>query len=433
MNRRQFLTGSLAAGASLSILPSRARAGTSANSTLRLAQIGCGRMGRGDMGNVMAGGWKNEFNARIVACCDVDANRAASAVEMARGFYNERGEDNVEISTNGDYREILERDDIDGILISTPENWHGIMGVAAANAGKHMYVQKPITYSIPEGRALVKAVRDNNVVLQTGSQQRSSIRFRQVCTIIRNEWLGKLRKIEVEVPTDRGRADGEPGSPPEHLDFDMWLGPCPEVPYIEARVHPESGFGRPGWLQVEQYCLGMITGWGSHMYDIAQWGIGDDHFPVEFQATGEFPDRGLFDVHVGYEGEALYDNGVVMTSKNGNPGVRFITEDGWAYCARGRMECSDPELLRRQPGDGEIKLYTSTNHMEDFLGSVRDGSDPICPVEIGHRSNAICVLHHLSMRLDGRKLKWDSAKETITNDDEAHARLTIPMREPYVL
>jgi predicted dehydrogenase len=363
----------------------------------------------------------------------VDSKRAAAAVEKVSKFYNEKGEAKVEVTATGDYRELVARDDIDGFIISTPENWHALIGVAAANAGKHMYMQKPITYSIPEGRALVKAVRANKVILQTGSQQRSSIHFRQVCTIIRNGWLGKLQKIEVEVPTDGGSAKGEPGPAPANLDFDKWLGPCPEVPYIESRVHPQNGYGRPGWLQVEQYCLGMITGWGSHMYDIAQWAVGDDQFPVEFRSTGEFPDRGLFNVHVGYEGEARYANGVVMTSKNGNPGVKFITENGWAYCARGKMDCSDKELLRRQPGEGETALYTSMNHTEDFLAAIRSGKDPICPVEVGHHSNSICVLHHLSMKLGGRTLKWDAATESIIGDDEANARLKLAMREPYVL
>lgn len=433
MQRRKFLASTLASGAALAIVPSRSWAGTTKNSTMQLAQIGCGRMGRGDMTNALGAGWKSDFNARVVACCDVDANRTASAAELVKKFYSEKGEANVNVSLHNDYRELVQRDDIDGFIISTPENWHALIGVAAANAGKHMYVQKPITYSIPEGRALVKAVRDNKVVLQTGSQQRSSIHFRQVCTIIRNGWLGKLQKIEVEVPTDKGSAEGDAGQPPANLDFDKWLGPCPEVPYIESRVHPQNGFGRPGWLQVEQYCLGMITGWGSHMYDIAQWAIGDDQFPVDFQATGEFPDRGLFNVHVGYQGEAHYANGVLMTSKNGNPGVRFITENGWAYCARGKMDCSDKELLRRQPTAEETTLYTSRNHMEDFLESARDGSEPVCPVEVGHQSNSICVLHHLSMKLGGRKLNWDAGKEAVIGDDEANARLRIPMREPYAL
>lgn len=435
MKRRHFLTGSLTAGTALTILPSRLWADSHKNSTLQLAQVGCGRMGRGDMTNAMGSGWRDELNARVVACCDVDLDRAASAARKAEKFYQNKAESKVDVKVYGDYRELLQRDDIDGFIISTPENWHALVGIAAANAGKHMYIQKPLTYSIPEGQALVNAVRKNNIVLQTGSQQRSSIYFRQICSIIRNEWLGKLKKIEVKVPTDKGRADGEPTPPPDDFNYDRWLGPCPEMPYIEARVHPQQGFGRPGWLQVERFCLGMITGWGSHMYDIAQWALGVDHdgAPRSIEASGEFPDRGLFNVHMGYEGEALYDNGVVMTSANGRPGVKFITEDGWAYCERWRMDCSDKSLLRRKPTDDETQLYQSKNHMSDFLQSAREGSDPVCPVEVGHRSNSVCVLHHLSMKLGGRKLKWDSVKQEVVGDAEANALLQVPMREPYTL
>lgn len=434
MKRRHFLSSSLAAGATLTILPAHAWAGTRKNSTLQLAQVGCGRMGGGDMTNIMSQGWGGSLNARVVACCDVDMNRTAERAKRVEAFYQEKGEAKVDVKLYRDYRELLQRDDIDGLIISTPENWHALIGVAAANAGKHMYMQKPLTYSIPEGRALVNAVRANNVILQTGSQQRSSIHFRQICTIIRNNWLGKLKKIEVEVPTDRGRADGDPTPVPENFDYERWLGPCPEMPYIESRVHPDGDFSRPGWLQVERFCLGMITGWGSHMYDIAQWGVGaDDSGPTTIESTGEFPDRGHFDVHVGYQGEAIYDNGVVMTSGNGRAGVKFITEDGWAYCARGKMDCSDKELLRRQPTGDEVQLYTSKNHYADFMESVRDGSDPACPVEVGHRSNAVCFLHHLSMKLGGRKLKWDPVNEVILNDPEANALLQVPMREPYTL
>lgn len=435
MNRKTFLKTSLAVGASCLILPSGLWGRSTRNSTMRLALIGSGRMGRGDMVNAMNQGWGEDVNARVVACCDVDLNRAADRARIAEGFYREKGENEVNVSRHSDYRELLARDDIDGLIIATPENWHGLIGVAAANAGKHMYMEKPLTYSIPEGQALVEAVRRNNVVLQTGSQQRSGIHFRQVCSIIRNEWLGPLKRIEVEVPTDEGRADGEPTQPPAGFDYDRWLGPSKELPYIESRVHPQEGYGRPGWLQVERFCLGMITGWGSHMYDIAQWAVGVDATggPVSIQATGEFPDRGHFDVHVGYEGEAVYENGVVMTSGNGRPGVRFIAENGWAYCERGRMDCSDQELLRRQPTAGETQLYHSQNHMTDFLQSAREGTDPICPVEVGHRSNTVCVLHHLSMKLGGRKLTWDPVNEVIVGDDEANSMLHVPMREPYTL
>lgn len=433
MKRKTFLKTSLAAGASFTILPSGLWGSTKKNSTMQLAQIGTGRMGQGDMVNALNNGWKSHVNARMVAVCDVDRSRAEDAKNKVIRKYEEKGETGVECQLETDFRKILSRDDIDGVVVSTPENWHALIGVAAANAGKHIYLQKPLTYSIPEGQALVKAVRKNNIVLQTGSQQRSSVYFRQACTIIRNNWLGKLKRIEVEIPTDKGSAGDEPTAPPADFNYDMWLGPCPETPYIESRVHPEQGYSRPGWLQVNRYCLGMITGWGSHMYDIAQWGNGTDvdSGPTQVAAKGEFPDRGHFDVHVGYTGEAQYGNGVVMKSNNGSAGVKFITENGWAHCRRGGMDCSDKELLRRKPGKDEVHLYNSSNHMEDFLLSAREGKDPICPVEVGHRSNTICVLHDISMKLGGRKLNWDPVKEEIVGDAEARKLFHVEMRAPY--
>ncbi len=435
MKRRTFLKSTLTAGSASLILPSGVWGGPSRNGTLQLAQIGCGRMGGGDMKNALGSGLKSEVNARVVAVCDVDSKRMNERKKTVEGFYKGRGESSVKVDAYGDYREVMARDDIDGVVVSTPENWHALIGIAAANAGKHIYLQKPITYSIPEGRALVAAVRKNNVVLQTGSQQRSSTYFRQVCTIIRNNWLGELKEIVVEVPTDKGRADGDPTPPPSNLNFDMWLGPCPEMPYIESRVQPQSGYGRPGWLQVERFCLGMITGWGSHMYDIAQWGMGTDadSGPVEVSARGDFPDRGHFNVHVGYQGEALYANGVRMTSKNGSAGVTFIAENGTARCTRGGMTCSDRELLRRRPEGNEISLYESRNHMDDFLTSAREGKDPVCPVNVGHRSNTVCVLHHLSMKLEGKKIKWDPKKEMPVGDSEVEKLMNVPMREPWVV
>lgn len=435
MQRRKFLKSSLAVGAATLVLPTRFWGATSKNETMQIGLIGSGRMGHGDMKNALASGIKSTVNARVVAVCDVDINRAEHAKTTAEDFYTEQGERSIDVKVYQDFRDLLARKDIDAVIISTSEHWHALIGIAAANAGKHIYLQKPITYSIPEGKALIKAVRANNVVLQTGSQQRSSVYFHQVCTIIRNNWLGQLKSIEVEVPTDRGTAIAEPSKAPSNLNYDLWLGPRSETPYIEAGVHPQEGFSRPGWLQREQYCLGMITGWGSHMYDIAQWAMGTDHDsgPVEISATGEFPDRGLFDVHVGYQGEALYENGVRMTSRNGSPGVKFITENGWAHCSRGGFKCSDQDLLRRRPTKSEIPLYKSQNHMSDFLTSAREGKDPICPVEVGHRSNSICVLHHASMKLNGRKIKWNPKTQMPIGDPELTKRLTVPMRAPWTI
>ncbi|EDY82443.1 Oxidoreductase family, NAD-binding Rossmann fold protein [Verrucomicrobiia bacterium DG1235] len=436
MKRRAFIRASLSAGAAALVLPKHSFGATFNNDTMRIGQIGTGRMGHGDMQVAMTVGLRKKVNARMVAVCDVDSRRVAHAKQEAEAFYKEQGEANVDVAVYEDFREMLARDDIDAVIISTPEAWHAVIGIAAADTGKHMYMQKPMTYSIAEGKALVRAVRENGVTLQVGTQQRSSVYFHQVCTIIRNQWLGELTEIHVGVPKDKGDMFvAAPDQVPVNLNYDMWLGPREPVPYYEGGVHPQADFSRPGWLQREQYCLGMVTGWGTHMYDVAQWAMGEDvdGGPVRYSVKGEFPDRGLFNVHVGYQGEAFYGNGVRMTSTADLPGVKFVTKDGWAYCKRGGFECSKPELLRRRPKDSEVSLYRSKNHMEDFLTAAREGRDPACPVEVGHRSNTVCVLHHASMKLGGAAIEWDPKAEKLVGDQSARKVIEIPMREPWTI
>ena len=262
-----------------------------------------------------------DINARMVAVCDLDKLRVQHAAEQVKAIYaKQKPNESIEVKTYTDFRELLQRKDIDGLTISTPDHQHAIIAVAAANAGKGMYIQKPLTYSVVEGQKLVEAVRKNQVILQTGSQQRTQTYFRRVVQLVLNGKIGKLQAIEVGIPTDSGRGNPAPMPVPENLNYDMWLGPTPEAPYAEDRVHPQKGYGRPGWLQIEAYCRGMITGWGAHMYDVAQWGMGldTDSGPVRVKATADFPDRGLFNVHTNYSAEAYYANGVKLISRNGD-------------------------------------------------------------------------------------------------------------------
>lgn len=434
MDRRRFLKTSGSAVAVPFIVPSSVFGKDAPSNRLNMAAIGTGRMGHGDMKECLNRGL--QANARIVAVCDLDSNRAKHAKnEIEKMYARELGDGNYQkVKVYGDYRELLERKDIDGVTISTPEYWHGLIGIAAANAGKDMYVQKPLTYSIVEGQKLVEAVRRNNVILQTGSQQRSSVYFRKTCELVRNGRIGKLHTIEVVVPADKGQGESTPMEVPKNLNYDMWLGPTAKMPYTEHRVHPREGFGRPGWLQIERYCRGMITGWGAHMYDIAQWALGVDldSGPVEVKATAEFPDRGLFDVHVGYEAQAEYANGVKMISHNGKAGVKFVGSDSWIWVQRGSFDAPDRNIFREEPGTGEIKLVESKNHMLNFLESMRSRKDPIAPVEAGHRSNSVCVIHHIAMKL-GRKLRWDPKAERFLNDDEANGMLDYPHRKPWII
>lgn len=228
---------------------------------------------------------------------------------------------------------------------------------------------------------------------------------------------------------------------PAGFDFDTWLGPTAKVPYATDGVHPRSkpdgkpDFSRPGWLQVRRYCLGMITGWGSHMNDIAQWGHGGDadSGPVELSATAEFPQRGLFDVHTTFRAEGRYADGVELVQETGNPaGVRFTGERGSIWVQRGKITADPAEILQERLGDGDTRLYESQNHYRNWLDCVRSGDEPICPVEVGHRSNTVCLITDIAMRL-GRKLRWDPAAERFVGDDAANALLDYEHRAPWTL
>jgi len=291
-----------------------------------------------------------------------------------------------------------------------------------------------LTYSVVEGQALVRAVRENDVVLQTGSQQRSDTRFRRACELVRNGRIGKLHAIRVKLPTDHGTGNPTPMPVPPKLNYEMWLGPTPQVAYTEHRVHPQADFSRPGWLQIESYCRGMITGWGAHMFDIAQWGHGSDGSgPVEMEATGEFPDRGLFNVHTDFQASGRYSDGVELVASSGTPaGVTFEGDAGSISVTRSSLDVQPAAILDEPIGQNEVSLYKSNNHMRNFLECMKTRAEPICPVEVGHRSNSVCVITHVAMKL-GRKLRWDPEAQRFIDDDAANAMLDFDHRKPWTV
>ncbi|MFM1873636.1 MAG: Inositol 2-dehydrogenase [Planctomycetota bacterium] len=441
LNRRTFLASSAVAAAPL-FVPSHVLGRRSRANVLRIGAIGTGRMGTGDLKAVANQGLIAGVDAHVVAVCDLDQSRAVSAKQWLETTYGKRLHGaKPDVAVYRDYRELLARDDIDAVTVSTPEHWHALVAIAAAEAKKGIYVQKPMTYSHREGQKLVAAVRKNGVVLQVGSQQRSDAKFRKACELVRNGRLGKLQRIHVYLPPDVGQGDPKQSPVPAGFDFDTWLGPTEKVPYAMGGVHPQSSadgkvdFSRPGWLQIRRYCLGMITGWGSHMNDIAQWGHGGDadSGPVEFAATAEFPQRGLFDVHTTFRAECRYADGVALIQETGTPaGVRFHGERGSIWVERGKISADPATILDENIGDGETKLYVSDDHYRDWLLAVRSGKDPICPVEVGHRTNAICIATEIAMRL-GRKLRWDPKQDEFVGDAEANAMLDYPHREPWTL
>jgi myo-inositol 2-dehydrogenase/D-chiro-inositol 1-dehydrogenase len=434
MNRRSFLKAAAAAASAPAIVPSSVFSRPAPSDLIRVGCIGVGRQGQADMQELIYRGL--EAGARVVAVCDVDSHRRENAQWLAEKIYSiETGKD-ASRSVRGyqDFRQLLIHKDIDAVLVVTPDFWHAAHAVAAAEAGKDIYLEKPLTYSIAEGQKLVAAVKRHKRVLQVGSQQRSSVYFLMACELARNARIGKLRVIRVWLPEDQGRGDPRRQPVPPNLDYDTWMGPTAEAPFTEDRVHPQESYERPGWLQIEPYCLGMITGWGSHMVDIAQWGNGTDLTgPVSIEARGDFPDRGLFNVHTKFKAEAVYANGVHLLMETGDPaGVRFEGDNGWVFVERGAIKASDPEILKWKPGQGAVKLLQSSNHMKNFLEAVRSRQAPAAPVEVGHRSNSICVMTHIAMKL-GRKLTWDPAAERFVKDEEANRRLDYPHRRPWVV
>ncbi len=436
ISRRTALKYGAAAIAPLS-WPGRLPSFASPNNAVRIGCIGVGRMGLGDMRSLLSRGLAQDLNARIVAVCDPDGQRAAFAKADVEKRYADKlpGGPAIEVDAYSDFRRLLAREDIDAVTISTPDFWHAGNGVAAAKAKKDIYIQKPITLTIAEGQKLVQAVRANGVILQTGSQQRSDARFRQAVELVRNGRLGKLKRIEVWLPPDHGRADTTAAAKPDDFDHDLWMGPTAVRAYAEQGVHPRQGYGRPGWLQREGYTRGMITGWGSHMNDIAQWAHGSDRDSglTEIQAKADFPQRGLFDVHTSFQAQGRWADGVQLIQRTDpQAGVTFLGSEGWLFVRRGGIEAGPASILREQIGADETQLYVSNDHYRNFLECVRSRKEPICPVEVGHRSNSLCVITHIAMKLE-RKLKWDPVTETFPGDHEANALLDFQRRSPWEL
>ena len=447
-SRRQFLQTVSAAAAVVgfpTILPASVFGAQAPSKLITIGAIGVGRISRDhDLPDVM----KYE-QARVIAVCDLDSKRGSLGKEWVEGRYRDHGIAADGVRTFADYRELLADKGIDAVIISTPDHWHAKPAIEAARAGKHIYLQKPASLTVQEGRLMSNAVRKAGVVFQLGTQQRSWEQFRYACELVRSGRIGKIQTVRIGLPIDPSGED-EPEMPvPQNLNYDMWLGSTPKVFYTEKRVHPQADFSRPGWLRCEQFGAGMITGWGVHHVDIAHWGMGTELTgPIEVRATAEYPIKGLWDVHGKYNIEAKYANGATMLISDELPnGVRFEGTQGWIFVTRGdyaatasdpvakdkntkALTASDPKILETPVGENETRLYRSEDQHGNWLDCIRSGKETISPVEVGHRSTAACLVYHIAMRL-GRKLAWDPAQERFTNDDEANTRLARPQRKPY--
>jgi hypothetical protein len=431
-----------------SIVPASVFGAASPSNRINVGAIGNGRISRG---HDLPGLWKHA-QARIMAVCDLDSHRVDDAKTLINGYYaKQTGKPYDGVTGYGDYRQLLANRDVDAVVISTPDHWHAIIAIAAVQAGKDVYLQKPASLTIAEGRALSNAVHRSGRIFQIGSQQRSSPQFKYAAELVRNGRIGRLTSVEVGLPGDPS-GDDEPAMPvPKNLNYDMWLGSTPNVPYTEKRVHPQTGYDRPGWLRCEQFGAGMITGWGAHHIDSAHWGMDTEYTgPLEIWGTAEFPKKGLWDVHGPFRTEAIYAGDVHMIVSGDFPnGIKFIGTEGWIFVSRGdetvtasdpvvklkdakALSASDPKIITSVIGPDEIHLYESKDHHGNFLECVKSRRQPIAPVEVAHRACSACLLHHMAMKVK-RKLYWDPVRERFKNDDEANAMLSRPQRWPYML
>jgi predicted dehydrogenase len=444
-NRRTFLKQTALAVSGMiaapTIIPAYALGGNgrvAPSDKVRLALIGCGNQGSNDIRSLM-----RDDRVQVVALCDVNkegpgywdgAVAGLNIVEKTvNDFYTAKnGKTFSGLQLREDFRDILAINDLDAVEIALPDHWHSIPVIMAAKAGKAIYCQKPLSLTIPEGRAMSNAVKKYNVVFQTGSQQRSDQNFRFVCELVRNGKLGKIHTVTCGMPggvTDFGRTahQSDPVPVPSGFNYDMWLGPAPDAPYCPARVGVNFRWNL-------DYSGGQITDWGGHHPDIAQWAMGTDHtgpakIEVMYRAWAKHP---VYNTAIHYHIETTYREGfkLIMSSSAGFSGVQFDGEDNrWARVSRGSYSLSE-NMKDVKLTDSDIKLYESDNHFRNFIDCVYSGKEPIVPVEAGHRSVTLSHLGNIAMILN-QDLEWDPVKERFVHNTVANMLLDRPMREPW--
>jgi predicted dehydrogenase len=385
--------------------------------------IGTGSQGMSDCRDFLR--LKNEV--QFVALCDVDANRLAKAKETV-----DTADKSKSSRTYGDYRELLEKEKPDAMLIALPDHWHGIIYSEVANKKINVYGEKPICRTIKDGQTIVNAVKNNKITWQTGSWQRSQPNFHRGAELAINGRVGKLKFIEVGLP-DGNKGIGTPpvmDVPPE-LNWEMWLGPALKVPY--------RGVSHWDWRWMLDYSGGQLTDWAGHHIDIANWGAGLEHTgPVEISGSGIYPPEGIFNVPVEYDFLCKYANGIEMRVANASRlplgmGTTWHGDKGWVHVDRGnKISASDPKILEEVIGENETRLYKSDNHYQNFIDCVRSGKETIAPVDVAYRAISVALLGEIAMTT-GQTIKWDPDKEEIIGNPRASRMLSRPYRQPWTL
>lgn len=429
-SRRKFLGVSFLSTAGLSMLPQLGFGAQSVPTpaqsfeTIRLGFIGVGRQSGGLINNLM-----KVPGVEVIAGADVYAIKRERFILRVKKNYTDQGRTAPEIKVYEDYKELLANPDVDAVVIASPDHWHAMMAINACKAKKDIYLEKPLTFTIKEGQELVKAVRANGVVLSVGSMQRSAANFQQAAAMVQKGKLGKITQVLVHVGENpHPKPYDLPAQPiPAGLNWKTWLGPLSEMAFNDElnpaiTLNPEQNEKVWGaWRWYKETGGGLMTDWGAHMIDIAQWGLSmDRNGPVEvIPASGDKP--------LTYR----YADGVEMlitTFDEGRQGVKFIGEKGWIKVSRGQYDTSIPELgLEKKPEN-----FAFTQHYPDFIESIRRRKDPIVPVEIGHSTCSICTIGNIAHEL-GRPLKWDPIAQVFPGDAAANGKLHYEYKNGYSL
>lgn len=431
VSRRKFVKSTAKAMLGFMILPRYVLGGKSPAGFLYTAPsdiISLGLIGTGKQGRGLSGSFLKTNEVRISAISEVYQAKAALTLDAIKLHYqNNTQQGNFpNIPVYSDFRELLSRKDIDAVVIATPDHWHAAMAVRAAEAGKDIYCEKPLSLTVKEGRAMVNATRKHDRVFQTGSMQRSWKEFRQAAELIRNGYIGDIKTIKVNV--------GAPPKPynllaepiPEGLDWKAWLGPNEPQAFNSELAPPITKDVFPNWRLYKEFGGGMVTDWGAHMFDIVQWSLDmDASGPIEVIA----PDGGDYPF-LTYR----YANGISMTHEKWewNNAIHFFGTKGELKVQRGKLETSPVELKDRVIGDTEKHVYKSEDHYKDFLHAIRQRSKPICDVEIGHRTATVCNIGNIAYQLN-RRLIWDPKKELFKNDAEANTLLGRKMLNEWAI
>jgi len=429
LSRRKFLKKSaqISAGAFIipTLIPDSAlgkNGSVSPSNRIVMGCIGVGGMGSGNMRSFLS-----LKDVQIVAVNDVDANHLQNAKKTIDKHYK-----NTTCKTYHDFRNLIARKDIDAISLATPDHWHAIPAITAAQSGKDIYGEKPLSHSLAEGRAMCNAIKRYNRIWQTGSWQRSVANFRFACELVRNGCIGDVHTVHVGLP--QGHSSNAKGADlmvqdsPKELDYNFWVGPSPYVPYFPARTHWN-------WRWQLDFGGGQMLDWVGHHVDIAHWGLGLDYTgPVEIEGHGEFPNEGPWDSPVKYRVKTRYKNGVKLIISGGHDdiqmGAKWFGKNGWVHVKRGAIDAQPKSLLKEKFGPNDIRLYKSTNHHRNFIDCVKSRRKTITPCEIAHRSQSPGHLGQISM-LVGRKIKFNPDTEEIFNDLTATQLLSKPMRSPW--